>query len=223
MMKKYWTFVATAIMFCMSVTAQASLLLDGGFEEPVASTPWSLFGSATLESAPTTLVKDTQALKLDGNNGNQNGPFSVAFQFIALDTSFSVGDKIVLEGLIGHLQSDRLSGANEAYIEIAFANNTTNAGTDFTNLFVSPFLDFDSATDTYFSVTTAIATIPEKVLSLDTKFIRVTAAFRQDVAGDEGAAWFDNLSLRTVPEPTTTALLALGLFGAGFARKRRTH
>jgi hypothetical protein len=27
----------------------------------------------------------------------------------------------------------------------------------------------------------------------------------------------------SVPEPTTTALLALGLLGAGFARKRRTH
>ena len=27
----------------------------------------------------------------------------------------------------------------------------------------------------------------------------------------------------TVPEPTTTALLALGLLGAGFARKRHTH
>jgi hypothetical protein len=27
----------------------------------------------------------------------------------------------------------------------------------------------------------------------------------------------------TVPEPTTLMLMALGLFGAGFARKRRTH
>lgn len=29
--------------------------------------------------------------------------------------------------------------------------------------------------------------------------------------------------VRSVPEPMTTALLALGLLGAGFARKRRTH
>jgi hypothetical protein len=26
-----------------------------------------------------------------------------------------------------------------------------------------------------------------------------------------------------IPEPTTTALFALGLLGVGFARKRRTH
>ena len=31
------------------------------------------------------------------------------------------------------------------------------------------------------------------------------------------------LSTSQVPEPTTTALLALGLLGIGFARKRRTH
>jgi hypothetical protein len=32
-----------------------------------------------------------------------------------------------------------------------------------------------------------------------------------------------NFKFTAVPEPTTTALLALGLLGAGFARKRRTH
>jgi hypothetical protein len=30
-------------------------------------------------------------------------------------------------------------------------------------------------------------------------------------------------SVETLPEPSTTALLALGLLGAGFARKRRVH
>jgi hypothetical protein len=210
-MRKYWTSVSSAIMFCMSITAQAGLLQDGGFEDPLASTPWDLFGNATLETAPSTLIEGTQAVKLDGNDGDVNGVFSVAFQFVALGTDFSVGDKIILDGLMGHLSSDPLSGANNAYIEIAFSNAMTNAGTDFSNLFQSPFLDSGFATDTYFSVSTSIATIPGKVLGVDIEYIRVAAALRQNDPSDQGVAWFDNLSLRTVPEPGTIALFGLGL------------
>lgn len=44
------------------------------------------------------------------------------------------------------------------------------------------------------------------------------------VGGANETLLIDNLTITTsVPEPTTTALLALGLLGAGFARKRRTH
>lgn len=219
--KRNWMVVKCAIMLSMSVTAQAGLLQDGGFEEPRASTPWDLFGNAFLETTPTTLVEGTQSLKLFGNFGNQFGPFSVAFQYVAVDgTDFSVGDEIILEGLIGHLDNDALEGDNIAFIEIAFAFATTNNATDFVNAFESPFLNSNSGTDTYFSVATPRAIIPEKVLGEDIGFIRVAAAFNQQNSGDIGAAWFDNLSLRTVPvpEPGTIALVGLGLAGLGYRR-----
>ena len=54
---------------------------------------------------------------------------------------------------------------------------------------------------------------------------------RVGIGGNTGAGngrhmRLDNVQIGAsvpVPEPTTTALLALGLLGAGFARKRRTH
>ena len=43
-----------------------------------------------------------------------------------------------------------------------------------------------------------------------------------DIAGIR-AIYGPNTPTSSVPEPTTTALLALGLLGAGLARKRRSH
>ena len=46
-----------------------------------------------------------------------------------------------------------------------------------------------------------------------------------DQTGDEAtvSVLTGAFSVETLPEPSTTALLALGLLGAGFARKRRVH
>lgn len=81
----------------------------------------------------------------------------VAIRLIATADLFCYQSQLVTGRL---LSSDPLSGANVAYIEIAFSNATNNAGTDFTNLFQSTVLDPGFATDTYFSVSTSIATIP---------------------------------------------------------------
>ena len=41
--------------------------------------------------------------------------------------------------------------------------------------------------------------------------------------GDDASAlaYIDNVALRSIPEPATLALLAFGLLGLGFARRRR--
>lgn len=214
--KKLCLMTLTTVLFTSSLVATAGLLIDGGFEKD-GIPDWETVGQVTVETSPATLINDTQALKIFGNFASQS-PFSVASQLIAVDgIDFSIGDKILLTGLIGHLSDDALEGNNRAYIEVGFASATQ---IDFVNLAQSAFLTPNSITDLFIDVETPSIEIPDLVFGQDVAFIRVAAVFFQDNSSDLGAAWFDDLSLRKVPTPTTLAFLSIGLVGLFFARRK---
>jgi hypothetical protein len=182
--KKLCLMTLTTILFICSLVANAGLLIDGGFEKG-GIPDWQTEGQVFVESTLLTLVNDTQALKIFGNFSSQN-LFSVASQLIAVDgTNFSIGDKIQLTGLIGHLSGDALVGINRAYIEVGFANSTTS---DLVNLAQSAFLNANSTTDLFIEVTTPIIEIPDLVFGENIAFIRVAAVFFQEDPSALGAA-----------------------------------
>ena len=216
------SLIATiALSLAIPFSGQAALLLDGGFEVNEAPS-WILGAAASLESSPNTLVNDTQALTLSGND-EFNNLYSVAYQHVAVDgVDFSIGDKIFLEGLIGHLAGSAMGGGSAAYIEIGFAfqDNDFNA-VDFGNVAQSFYLNSLSATDVFINAKTTTIEIPSLVLGQAVSSIRVAVSFFQPNLSSAGTAWFDDLKLSKAPEPGTFALLFLGLAGISLARPKK--
>ncbi len=207
-------------MFVSTSASHAAVLLNGDFENGL--TNWNTFGEVSAETSPATLINGTQALKMFGNFTDQQSEFSVASQYVAVDgTDFSVGDQIVLSGLMGHLSGDAIIGENTAYLEIAFAFNDFDINAvDFDNAVTSVFFDSSFATDTFFAVNTTSVSIPDLVFGEEIKFIRVAAAFRQPNNLETGAAWFDDLSLNVVPAPSSLAILLLAFISVSLLKRR---
>ncbi len=206
-------------MLLISFSSHSAMLLNGDFEDGLNN--WEAFGNISVETMPNTLVNGTQALKMFGNF-NANLPFTVASQYIAVDgINFNVGEKILLEGLIGHLAIDPLSGPNTAYIEIAFAFDDVSINSvDFSNAVTSEFLDSTFATDTFFEVSTPSISIPELVFGQATAFIRVAAAVSQPDGASLGAAWFDDIELKKVSSPNVVAVILLACFAVALRKNR---
>ena len=207
-----------ALTMMVASTAQADVLDDGDFELNGTSNAWSTFGNAFPDEAAPGIdsgVEGAETLKMFGNFTSSEN-FTGVFQDVAVDgTDFSVGDRIVVRGLVGHLGSDALTGANQAFLEITFFDPGGLGEFGFGDN-QSQALDASSATDQYFMFETTTPLIP-----VEAQFIRVKAVFVQQDDNAGGAAWVDNVTLAQIPEPGTAGFLALGMLGLVIKRRRK--
>lgn len=217
-MKKFLGMASAVLMVtAFAAAAHADVLEDGDFEAN-PNTAWATFGNAFPDEPAPGIdagVEGAETLKMFGNFSSFEN-FTGAFQDVAVDgTDFSVGDLIVVRGLVGHLGGDALAGANRAFLEITFFDPGGLGEFGFGDN-TSQDLDASSATDQYFSFETTTAVIP-----VEAQFVRVKAVFIQQADNAGGAAFVDNVTLSQVPEPGSASLLAFGLLGVLAKRRRK--
>jgi hypothetical protein len=219
-MKKFLGMASAFLIMAMAfaTVSQADVLDDGDFELSGSSNAWISFGNAFPDEAAPGIdsgVEGAETLKMFGNFASAEN-FTGVFQDVAVDgTDFSVGDRIVVKGIVGHLSGDALTGSNVAFLEITFFDPGGLGEFGF-GANTSQMLDANSATDQYFSFETTTPFIP-----VEAQFVRVKAVFIQQADNAGGAAWVDNITLSQIPEPGSAGLLAFGLLGVMFKRRRK--
>jgi hypothetical protein len=198
----------------LTLSAQAALLLDGGFEEPGLS-PWTFTSNAQVTSISP--ISGSQSALLS-NNGLTQGAFVVGFQTILLnDSDYAVGDEIFLSGLTQLLSVQ--GPLDRVYIELALRNNADPEASgsvgdvDFLNS-VSADALFD--TPLVQTLTTSSLVITEFVTSLNgetatTQGIRIAIAIAVNNGNQLTAALFDDIKLQKVSAPGFFSLLIIAM------------
>jgi hypothetical protein len=209
-----------ALALATSTTQAQNMLVDPGFElnltTPNPITPatvgqgWALFGGVYSTAKPES---GTQSLQIYGNNGWSG-----------------VGAYQVLGGVSGGQQytltadfnTDGVGGQflpNPAILQINYLNSlfasigtVENPGNGYGGLQTGT-PPFDNTGNGPWSVGTITATAPAGAAYIVT--------YLMDVSGPASDLFFDNASLTVVPEPSTLALLGLGLASAMIWRRRQ--
>ena len=216
-------FSILSLSLLLSVPAFADLLVDGDFESASGERIIFSVGSAEPQPAPGFATAPpgfpgegaTSMMTLGSfsNSNNLNG----VYQDIDVDGSdFSVGDMIQVTGFAGILPGDPITSTNvEAWLEISFFDpggmEEFEIGTHISAKIVDATPD-----DEWFELDTSMAIIPANA-----QFIRVKAILNQRNF-ENGVVYFDNLSLKVIPEPGTFGLFALGT-ALLFFRSRRAR
>lgn len=215
-------FVTTIVAAITMTLASFSMadVVDGDFEATGASAGWTygVFPNNADQDAAApgidSAVEGNETLLIGGNFlGGATVSFSEAFQDLAIDgTKYSIGDEIFVTGILGHQSSNPLQSSNNAYFEIGFLSSFGEFASA-----SSGGITESSAKDVYHVISTALTAIPAGASTL-----RVKVIYRQQ-GNATGVAWADNISLvnlTTIPEPGTVSVLALGLCGLAFRRRR---
>ena len=212
--KRFLKLLTIPLFAVLTLSAQAALLLDGGFEEP-GSSPWTFTSNAQVTSISP--ISGSQSALLS-NNGLTQGAFVVGFQTILLnDSDYAVGDEIFLSGLTQLLSVQ--GPLDRVYIELALRNSADPEGSgsvgdvDFLNS-VSADALFD--TPLVQTLTTSSLVITEFVTSLNgetatTQGIRIAIAIAVNNGNQLTAALFDDIKLQKVSAPGLFSLLIIAM------------
>ncbi len=209
--KKIFLLAAVAfIALIVSVPANAILITNGSFEEPVVidhGGDWQLFDSINgWSNANQTEIQSnllfgpaaagSQYAELDSNTGDGNEWLAQTFDTVIgqeyeLSFAFSprenVSENILWAGAISYE-----GGAHWLAFNSYSASGLGLDGTDWTYYTIPFVADFTSS----------------------------TIAFKDGGADDSYGTFLDDVSVSPVPEPSTMVLIGLGLIGLGVTRKR---
>jgi hypothetical protein len=203
--------IATVAAFTFTAQGQ-NLLSDPGFESGTV-VPSGMGGWATFNGAHfSTAFADTGSFSMDNAGG---GNFSVpgAFQYVAAQPGVSY----LLTGF-AFVPTTLPGGTSEGFLQMTFVDSTTtvNLGTVQTSpgnaLVSTPVVNNASPTGTWIPLS-LIATAPAGTAYAE--------PFTLVLDQNPTTVYFDNLSLTVVPEPSTLALLGVGLVAPFFVRRRK--
>jgi PEP-CTERM motif len=207
------TACAAAVLVLGNSNAHAqNLLSDPGFESgtvvPNGSGGWDTFGDSSF----STVEAMTGVYSMfESGSGNYSVPGCVQFLASAPGLEYNLSG-------YGYITS-ALTGASEAEVQITFwsgadgtGNNLGTVETSPGNAFGSNPISSTSTMGTWIYLDTGTVEAPAGTESI--------AAYAIVLDANPSSAYFDNLDLTQVPEPSSLALLGAGL-GIPFYLRRR--
>lgn len=213
---------AISLLTICSLSANAGLLLDGGFEEPNGNSPWAFTTGAGLSS--NSPISGSQSAFLS-NASVAVGSFAVGFQNISLAQSdLAVGDEIFLSALASALSTQ--GPFDRVYIELALRTSDAPeipgqvGDVDFANS-VSADVVFNS--NTVQSLVTDSLVIsdlitPNNGIEGSVRAIRVAIALFNSGNNSLTEVNIDDIQLTKVSSPSVLALMVITL--AFFASRK---
>ena len=204
--------VAAALALSMSTTQAQNLLSDPSFESgtvvPSGVGGWGTFNGAAFSTAQA--LTGTYSM-LNAGPGGYTVPGS--FQFLPS----SAGLSYVLTGY-GEATAP-LTGASEGFLQVTFFSGANGAGSNLGTVATSPgnaqlsnLITSSSPTGTWLPLNETV-TAPAGAASI--------AVYTLVLDANATSVAFDDLVLNQVPEPSSLALLGMGLGLPFFSLRRR--